>query len=62
MILKDMFVKTMRKRNVLLEQTCDKNELLRKAQINRDNLYHVKIKVILVHLFYLNLTPTVQFG
>ena len=48
-----MFVKIMRKRNVLLEQTCDKNELLRKAQINRDNLYQVKIKVILVHLFYL---------
>lgn len=52
-LIKDMFVKTMRKRNVLLEQTCDKNELLRKAQINRDNLYHVNIKVILVHLFYL---------
>ena len=48
--IKDMFIKTMGERRMLLEQTCDKYDFLRKSQINRNDLYHVHLKVILVLL------------
>ena len=45
---KDVFFKTMSERSKLLEQTCDSNRHLRIAQVNRNDFFHIHIKVILL--------------
>ena len=47
-LLKDVFFKTMSERSKLLEQTCDSNRHLRRAQVNRNDFFHIHIKVILL--------------
>ena len=46
--LKDVFFKTMSERSKLLEKTCDSNRHLRIAKVNRNDFFHIHIKVILL--------------